>query len=50
MKVLKARNEGEDKKVLNKAAKIVLKKARYKIGDLKRKLGLTKLASQIKGS
>ena len=36
MKVLKARNEGEDQ-VLNKAAKIVLRKARYKIGDSTRK-------------
>ena len=28
-------------KALNKAAKIVLTRARYKIGDLTRKLGLT---------
>ena len=34
MKVLKARNEGEDQNVLNKAGKIVLKKARYKKGDI----------------
>ena len=40
MKVLKARNEREDQiNVLNKADKIVLKKARYKKGDIsKRKL------------
>ena len=37
-------------KALNKAAKIVLKKARYKIGDSTRKLSLTQLASQIKES
>ena len=46
--IMEWRNEGfEGKKrrlrpkVLNKAAKIVLKKARYKIGDSTRKLSLT---------
>ena len=34
MKVLKARNEREEPKVLNKAGKIVLKKAKYKEGDI----------------
>ena len=37
MKVLKARNEGEDQ-VLTKAGEIILEKARYKIGDSTRKL------------
>ena len=38
MKVLKARNEGKTK-VLNKSGKIVLKKDRYKKGDVsKRKI------------
>ena len=31
MKVFTARNEGEDQTLLNKAAKIVLKRARYKL-------------------
>ena len=37
-------------KALNKVAKIVLQEARYKIRDSTRKLSLTYLASQIKGS
>ena len=35
---MKARNEVEDQKVLNKKAKIVLKRVRYKIRDSTRKL------------
>ena len=42
IKVLKARNCGRPLKPFkNKAAKLVLKKARYKIGDSTRKLSLT---------
>ena len=42
MKVLKARNERRGRpKVLKKAAKIVLKKARYKVGDSTMKLPLS---------
>ena len=38
MKVLKERNEGGRPKFLNKAAKIVVKKDRYEIGDSTMKL------------
>ena len=43
---MKARNEEE---VLNKAAKIVLKKARYQIGDSTRKLSHSWQAKSRKG-
>ena len=47
MKVLKARNKRGRPKVLNKAGKIVLKKARYKKGDSTRKLSHSLIASQV---
>ena len=51
MKVLKARNEREEPKVLNKAGKIVLKKAKYKKRKHLHEETLTWLASQVqKGS
>ena len=49
MKVFEGKKRRGRPKVLNKAAKIVVKKARYKIGDSTRKLSHSQPAKSRKG-